>query len=191
MPALSDAEIDALEADNGLLQFDRLVELIEEAISAGRLNLTPAIVCELQRLAVQGLEPDAGQLRREAVSIGGSSHVPPASIDVERYLQQMCDYVNDRWGVATPEHLSAYVMWRLNWIHPFANGNGRTSRAVSYLVFCAKLGFLLPGERAIPEIIAQDKKPYYAALEAADRFWKTSPATLPLEEQIDVSAWKP
>ncbi|HET9282483.1 MAG TPA: Fic family protein [Candidatus Angelobacter sp.] len=48
-------------------------------------------------------------------------------------------------------HLAAYVIWRLNWIHPFADGNGRTSRALSYLVLCTRLGERLPGTVTIPD----------------------------------------
>lgn len=62
-------------------------------------------------------------------------------------------------------------MWRLNWIHPFLDGNGRTSRAVSYLVLCARLGFWLPGTKTIPEQIVETRehrKRYYDALQAAD-----------------------
>lgn len=59
-------------------------------------------------------------------------------------------------------------MWRTNWIHPFVNGNGRTSRAISYLVFSARLGYVVPGSPTIPDLIARDKQPYYRALEAAD-----------------------
>lgn len=62
-------------------------------------------------------------------------------------------------------------MWRVNWIHPFAGGNGRTSRAVSYLVLCSKLGFRLPGTNTIPEQIVANRQPYYSALDAADAAW--------------------
>jgi Fic family protein len=65
--------------------------------------------------------------------------------------------------------LCAYVLWKLNWIHPFSDGNGRTARAVAYVVMSIKLDSLLPGSPTIPEQIAGDKKPYYSALEAADR----------------------
>jgi Fic family protein len=58
-------------------------------------------------------------------------------------------------------------MWRLNWIHPFAGGNGRTSRAVSYLVLCAKLGYRIPGTKTIPDQIVDCRAPYYEALDAA------------------------
>jgi Fic family protein len=80
----------------------------------------------------------------------------------------MCDYVNanlDKPAI----HLSAYVLWRLNWIHPFDDGNGRTARALAYFLLCARLGYRLPGTKTIPELIADNKTPYYAALEAADK----------------------
>lgn len=70
-------------------------------------------------------------------------------------------------------------MWRLNWIHPFDDGNGRTSRAVSYLVLCMRLGYPLPGTNTIPEQIAADKHPYYEALEKADAAWEDG-------EKVDV-----
>jgi Fic family protein len=74
---------------------------------------------------------------------------------------------------------SGYVLWRMNWIHPFADGNGRTARAISYVVLSIKLDSLLPGTPTIPEQIAADKQPYYKALEAADREWAN--------EKVDVS----
>ena len=81
----------------------------------------------------------------------------------------MCDHVTDTFDNAVPLNLCAYVMWRLNWIHPFTDGNGRTSRAVAYYVLCAKIGYRLPGHETVPEQIAADKGPYYRALEAADQ----------------------
>ncbi len=102
------------------------------------------------------------------MEIKGSKHVPNDAWQVPQLVEELCDYVNDNWETATPLHLAAYVMWRLNWIHPFADGNGRTARAVSYLVLCMKMGGRIPGTRTIPDLISQNKTPYYDALEAAD-----------------------
>jgi Fic family protein len=96
-------------------------------------------------------------------------------------IEDMCDYVNSSWEAKTAIHLSAYVMWRLNWIHPFTDGNGRTSRAASYLILCVKTGYLLPGKLTIPDQISQDRTPYYQALEAADRSLATT-SSLDLRE---------
>jgi len=65
-------------------------------------------------------------------------------------------------------HLSAYAMWRLNWIHPFVDGNGRTARTLSYLLLCLKLGYILPGTPTIPQQIEEDKSHYLEALQTAD-----------------------
>ena len=96
-------------------------------------------------------------------------------------VQQMCEYVNENWATKNAAHLAAYVLWKMNWIHPFADGNGRTARAVSYVVFCIKLDGLLPGTPTIPEQIATDKQPYYDGLESADKKWASA-------EQVDVAA---
>jgi Fic family protein len=89
---------------------------------------------------------------------------------VAELIEEMCEYVNSNWQ-RSALHLSAYVMWRLNWIHPFSGGNGRTSRAVSYLVLCARLGCRIPGTETIPEQIVANRQPYYEALDAADASW--------------------
>jgi len=92
---------------------------------------------------------------------------------VAEHVEEMCDYVNDNWTNSSAVHLSAFVMWRLNWIHPFTDGNGRTSRATSYVVLCAREGVLLPGTNTIPEQIKNNHRaPYYKAIEAADAIYE-------------------
>jgi Fic family protein len=67
--------------------------------------------------------------------------------------------------------LASYGLWRLNWVHPFIEGNGRTARAVCYYLLCARSGMLLPGNKIVPERIRENRAPYYTALQAADRAW--------------------
>lgn len=108
----------------------------------------------------------AGVLRPTPVEIVGSRHAPPAPHLVAELVEYMCDYINDNFEKKSPIHLSAYAMWRMNSIHPFNDENGRTARAVSYLVLCVRLGTRLPGTDTIPDQIARDKSSYYEALEA-------------------------
>jgi Fic family protein len=63
---------------------------------------------------------------------------------------------------------AAYARWRFNWIHPFAGGNGRTSRALAYLVVCIDFGRCVPGSPSIPTRIAALREDYVAALRSAD-----------------------
>jgi fido (protein-threonine AMPylation protein) len=183
--ALSEPEKARQEALNTLRQYDRMVEIINETLhSQQRFRLRPSGIQELNRISIQNLEADAGRWRDSPVVIEGSQHQPPPAEDVARYVDELCDYVNDNWSTQSPFHLAAYVMWRLNWIHPFVDGNGRTTRAVSYYVLCAKLGFHIPGVTTVPEMIAQDKDPYYEALEAADSAGKSGTLDVSEMEQL-------
>src|SRR5437660_648445 len=101
----------------------------------------------------------------------------------------MCRYVNEHWRAADEDlkdalHLAAYLMWRLNWIHPFRDGNGRTSRAVSYLILTIRLGQILGGKPTIADQIVDNKDPYYKALDDADAAWKENRLDLTAMEKL-------
>jgi hypothetical protein len=154
---------------NTLRQYDRMVEVINETLRLPqRFRLRPSAIQELNRISIRKIEAEAGRWRDGPIIIDGSDHQPPPAEEVPKHVDDLCEYINDHWDDRSPFHLAAYVMWRLNWIHPFVDGNGRTTRAVSYYVLCAKLGFHMPGVTTVPEMIAQNKDPYYKALEAAD-----------------------
>lgn len=158
------------EARNGLRQFDHVIEAIEYWLQPDRrpFKLRPSAILTLNRVALEGINSLAGVLRPNPVEIVGSKHTPPPPHLVPELVESMCDYINDNFESKSPIHLSAYAMWRMNWIHPFNDGNGRTARVISYLVLCVRLGTRLPGTATIPEQIAGNRAPYYGALEAAD-----------------------
>lgn len=173
LPELTAAQKAEQEATNTLLQYDRMVELIDVALhSKDRFRLRPSTLQELNRISIEGLEKEAGRWRDVPMEIDLSHHEPPHWRDVPRLVDEMCEYINDNWEKRTAFHLAAFVMWRLNWIHPFVDGNGRTTRVTSYYVFCSRLGFHIPGVKTVPEMIAENKAPYYQALEKADAAYK-------------------
>lgn len=167
---LTEDEIAALEISNGLRQFDLGIEIIQHFLDRDRpFNLRPSLLLELQACAVDGLTPSPGCWRSTPVTISESAHQPPEAFLVPLRIQEMCDYINDNWHERSGLHLSAYIMWRLNWIHPFSDGNGRTSRMISYIILSIKSGYVFPGSPTIPQQIQNDRTQYFHALEAADR----------------------
>lgn len=163
-----------LEARNALVQFDTAIEIIKSWTehSDRKFRLRASLIMELHRRALEALSEFAGLYRPGPVKIDKSKHVPPEAALVPELVEEMCDYVNDHWHDKSPIHLASYLMWRLNWIHPFDDGNGRTSRMLSYVVLSIRMGHLIPGQNTIPEQIAEDKSPYYRALESADEAFK-------------------
>jgi Fic family protein len=162
-------EIALREAENGIRQFDLALEIIRSFVKdhERKFKLRSSTILQLHQAALDGLHPLAGTWRNTPVKIGGSGHKPPEAAFVSEEIEHLCDYVNENWP-SNAVHLAAYVLWKLNWIHPFADGNGRTARAIAYVVLSVKLHSVLPGAPTIPEQIAGNKRPYYDALEAAD-----------------------
>jgi Fic family protein len=167
------------EARNVLRQYDAGIAAIQTALERGSFKLRPSLVLALHREALGGIGMFAGNFRPSRVEIEGSKHEPVGAHLVPELVEDLCDYVNEHWADSTPIHLASYVMWRLNWIHPFADGNGRTSRIVSYVVLSIRAGAILPGTPTIPDQIVNNRNPYFDALDAADTAWR--------EGRIDVS----
>ena len=117
-------------------------------------------VKELHSLILAGA-PGAGLFRSQPVRIAGSDHRPPASW--EGVMSEMEDW--ESWSSSNEDCqalLRAIVLhtW-LTHIHPFTDGNGRTSRAVMNLELI-RAGF--------PSVIIRrkDRLRYYEALAESD-----------------------
>lgn len=162
----------AAEARDGFRQYDAAIGAIHAALDRGSFKLRPSLILGLQREALAGISSYAGNYRPGGVAIEGSKHEPVGAHLVPELVEEMCDYVNDHWTESTPLHLAAYLMWRLNWIHPFADGNGRTSRMISYVVLSIRAGAVLPGTPTIPDQIVDNRNPYFEALDAADSAYR-------------------
>lgn len=179
---ISDPQLKAeAEAANGLRQYDFAEKSVYQALERQPFKHRPSLIYSLQREALRGISAYAGLPRPADVEIQGSEHEPVGAHLVQELVEDLCDYVNDHWETASAVHLAAYVMWRLNWIHPFADGNGRTSRVLSFFVLSTKLGVVLPGTPTLPELVIQHRADYEDALDRADKVWKDS-------QTVDVSA---
>src|SRR3954468_22425030 len=95
-------------------------------------------------------------------------HIPPEHYRVPALMDDFVNEVNRNWSTVDAVVLATYVLWRLNHIHPFINGNGRTARAACYFILCIAAGGWLPGETILPELIRQNHDEYTDALVAVD-----------------------
>lgn len=105
---------------------------------------------------------------RVTIEISDSKHVPPEAAFVQSHVIELLDYINETRDKVPALERAAYALWRLNWIHPFKGGNGRTSRCLTYLILCLDLKMMLPGLPTLPSLIYERRKEYVTALKAAD-----------------------
>ena len=140
-------------------------------------------VLGLHKLAIQNIYDCGGTYRdaRVKVEIANSPHEIPEPALVPSLVNEAIDWLNKEQA-RSPLEKAAYALWRFNWIHPFRGGNGRTSRAIAYLILCSAEGTMLSGTPVMPDLIYDRRDDYIAALHTVDASAKTNP------DQPDFSA---
>ncbi|MBA2237339.1 MAG: Fic family protein [Lysobacter sp.] len=155
-----------LTVENQIRQYGLLKSVVEAAVAVGRPFLSQSVLKALNFHAITCLHICAGEYRPCQVEVG--DHLPPPHYRVQALMDDFVNAVNRNWESMDAVVLASYVLWRLNHIHPFINGNGRTARAASYFVLCLKSGVWLPGTVTLPELITQSREEYCNALRHAD-----------------------
>lgn len=164
---------------NLLRQYDLLSNCIEIGLSKGIEAFDKYTLWALNYAAVSNIAQFGGRYREDPISVG--DHIPPHFKDVPNEMDRFFSVIHENWAIIDhPTYLAAYALWRLNWIHPFVEGNGRTARAACYYLLCMKQGRLLQGSKIVPERIRENRDPYVEALRAADQVWN--------QGQYDLSA---
>lgn len=123
--ALTDEEVEFLEQSNfieGVLgHLDEAAEAWDYMKEQRHLSLNS--IMGVHRRLLSLLDPTiAGEIRKIAVHVGGRATPNPASVP---YL--LHDLVT-KWGHPKTEHEIKEWHVAFEWIHPFADGNGRTGR---------------------------------------------------------------
>lgn len=157
----------SLEISNGNRQYDFLRSIVGASLEVERPFLSQTILRALNFHAITCLHTHAGEFRPCEVSVG--THTPPAHFRVQALMDDFVNEVNRRWEISDPVALATYVLWKINYIHPFINGNGRTARAAAYFVLCVAAGGWLPGAPILPELLRRERSSYVDALQQADR----------------------
>jgi len=106
---------------------------------------------------------EAGRYRTMQVRVG--RHHPPAAADVSGLMFELLDWWNKKAPALSPVLSSSVLHYQFEWIHPFADGNGRTGRAIA-LWELYRRGFDSHHIFSVDEYYWQDRAAYYRALDA-------------------------
>ena len=159
-----------IQEQNLLRQYDLLTNCIEIGLQKGIGSFDKYTLWALNSVAVANIAQFGGRYREEPIYVG--NHRPPHFKEVPNHMDRFISMIHENWTIVDhPTMLAAYSLWRLNWIHPFVEGNGRTARAACYCLICMKQEQLLPGKKIVAERIRENRTLYYAALQAADKAW--------------------
>lgn len=115
-------------------------------------------------------DENAGRYRSINVRISGSQHEPPHFLQVENAMQELFDWYNQEKDRLHPVELAALFHFKFVYIHPFADGNGRTARLLMNLILMSH-GY----PPAIVKAENSQRLTYYEVLETASIQGNTQP----------------
>jgi Fic family protein len=137
------------------------VEFIKD-IACADVEITERTIKEIHAIILHGINREqAGKYRNVPVMIVGSKHTPPQPYLIEPQMEQFIgNYQAMKANGEHPVLVAAFLHDELVKIHPFIDGNGRTSRLLMNL-------YLLSNDYTITTLKGDDeaKRAYYVALE--------------------------
>ena len=100
---------------------------------------------------------------------GSVAHTPPSYTEIDKMVYDLCDFANneDSENFIHPIIKGIIIHFILAYIHPFADGNGRTARSLFYW-YMIKKGYWLTEYLSISRIIYVNKKAYEKAYQYAE-----------------------
>lgn len=147
-----------LEVINHIQAIDFIKELAQSKNAISERD-----ILQIHSIILQGIDKaNAGVYRKVPVTISGAKHKPPQPFLVPKQMEGLMLWYNENKETLHPVELSAEMHERLVTIHPFIDGNGRTSRLLMNLI-------LLQNGYPIAILKGDDKSrlEYYNALEIA------------------------
>jgi len=120
---------------------------------------------------------NAGRYRTENVVISGAKHIPPKHYEVGDLMQRLITEYQNEWGELHSIVRATLLHGEFVKIHPFIDGNGRTSRLL--------LNFELIKNGYTPIIIKkEDQAKYYDVLDLAHTTMNYEPFIKLVSEQV-------
>lgn len=124
-------------------------------------KITESVLLQIHNLVLRGIDiENAGRYRKVQVMIKGSRHTPPQPFLVAPQMEEYFVWYNKNKKHLHPVVLAAEMHERLVTIHPFIDGNGRTSRLLMNLILLQH-GFVIANIKGD----VKSRVEYYQALE--------------------------
>jgi len=154
-----------------LLNYRKAFDFISEYIESGG-PITVGLIREIHKRLVEGVRGSAaapGEYRKIQNYVvnsvtGETVYTPPPAYDVPIMMSELVDWLNNEKGVH-PVLVSGISQFQFVHIHPFLDGNGRTSRLLSTLCLY-KAGYDFKRLFTISEYYDRDRKSFYRAIQS-------------------------
>jgi len=134
-----------------------------EGIVNKKTRITEEVIKDIHRIILSGIDDVyAGRYRNINVRILGAIKSPPRFEKVPQEMKAYINYINSNPDKLNAIELATLIHYKLVEIHPFTDGNGRTTRLLTNL-FLMRYGY------PVTMVLKVDRKKYYDRLKEADK----------------------
>ncbi|AQQ55421.1 Fic family protein [Planococcus lenghuensis] len=145
-----------------VINHSEAIDYVEEQIQRPTV-LNEEVIKTIHYLVLKSIDNEnAGIYRATNIRISGSKHKPPHFLQVPHEIKNLFEWYGQAQEELHPVELAAEFHFKFVYIHPFADGNGRTARLLMNLILMSN-GF----PPAIVKAENEQRLKYYGTLEIA------------------------
>lgn len=134
------------DSEKEVLNYNKALQDLNERLEQGKVRLSLELILKIQRQVTVELLPafESGHLRKQPVVVNDprtrqTKFLPPDVEDVESLMKDLIEFVNSNRNKIDPLILAGVFHKQMVLIHPFMDGNGRTTRLATK-VLLAEMG---------------------------------------------------
>lgn len=132
------------DSEKEIINYNQALQDLNKQLKAGKIILSLSFILNIQKQVIEGLLPkfETGFLREKPVVVndprsGQVVYLPPDVNDVHTLTSELIDFINDKTAEIDPLILAGIFHKQMVIIHPFMDGNGRTTRLVTKVLLAA------------------------------------------------------
>ncbi|XP_012276045.1 adenosine monophosphate-protein transferase FICD homolog isoform X2 [Orussus abietinus] len=124
----------SIDEHNEILGLDSAMKYINATLVNRMGAISIKDIIEIHRRVLGHVDPiQSGHFRRAQVYVGG--HIPPGPGDIHYLMEEFALWLNSENAIRMhPVRYAALAHYKLVHIHPFSDGNGRTSRLLMNMI---------------------------------------------------------
>ena len=134
------------DSEKEVLNYNQALQNLNEKLEKAQVKLSLDLILRIQKKVTEGLLPkfESGKLRGKPVVVNDPRtkkviYLPPDAKDVKKLIKDLIEFVDSNRNETDPLILAGIFHKQMVIIHPFMDGNGRTTRLTTK-VLLAEMG---------------------------------------------------
>lgn len=185
---LKSAPVNIRDTEKEVLNYNQALKSLNQLLKTNQLELSLKLILDIHKQITSGLLPsiDSGKLRTRPVVINDPktrnvAYLPPDVEKVKGLMIDLINFVKDQNENIDPLILAGIFHKQMVIIHPFMDGNGRTTRLATK-VLLAKMGLNTFNLFSFENYYNQNVSKYFQTVGEYGDYYE-------LEKSIDFTVW--